>query len=83
MKYLLILLLALTGCSSTKAITNPSSSIIIDKRGDKEVVTFLSKDKSEMTYKRGDLEATYNNQTQSLMSRILSAVTLGVVGTRK
>ena len=83
MRILLILLLALTGCTSTKAITNPSSSIVIKKQGDTEVVTFLSQDKSEMTYKRGDLEATYNNQTTSLMSRILSAVTLGVVGTRK
>ncbi len=82
MRYLLLVLL-LTGCASTTPLANTTSTITITQEDNKEIIDFNHSDKEKMTFKRGDMEATYSSETQSLMSRIMSALTLGVMGAKK
>lgn len=46
-------------------------------------VKFDASRPTEMSLKDGDIEYHFNSQSPSLLSRIMSAVTLGAIGTRK
>ena len=69
---LCVILMGLMGCSSV----NGTALIRKTKTG----VKFESSRPAKMTMKEGDNEYTYDSQAPSLLSRIMSAVTLGVVG---
>lgn len=69
---LLVCAVLLCGCASVQG----TASIRKTETG----VEFESSRPSKMTMKEGEVEYTYDSQAPSLLSRIMSAVTLGVVG---
>lgn len=70
--FLCVILMGLMGCASVKG------TALIKKT--EKGVEFEASRPVKMTMKEGESEYTYDSQAPSLLSRIMSAVTLGVVG---
>ena len=76
MKYVIlsIFLLTVTGC----ATLNNTATINKTPSG----VEFNTSQPCEMTMKEDNVEYTYNGKAESLISKIISVLTLGVISTR-
>lgn len=76
MKYLiLILVILLSGCASL----NGTAKITETAKG----VEFETSRPAKMTMEKDGATYTYDSQAPSIMSKIMGALTLGVVGTRR
>lgn len=70
MKYLLILVF-LMGCST---LSSTGTITVLD-----DGVVFDSPRPAKMSMKKGDVEYTYDSQSESWVSKIISIMTLGVI----
>ncbi len=78
MKYLLLsALFVLTGCASIKGLKDPSITVLTNR------VEFHSSKSIDMSYKKGDEEYKYSSKSDSLLSKIVTALGLGVIGARR
>lgn len=75
---LCLLLVGFMGCASLRKIGSTATIVTTDNS-----VTFTASRPTKMTMKDGEKEYTFDSQTPSLLSRIMSAVTLGAVGGRR
>ena len=75
------LLIIILFCMSSISCATLKSTGTITKTPDG--VEFVTDRPAKMTMEKEGETYTYDSQTPSLLSRIMSAVTLGVVGTRR
>ena len=84
MKYIILSLLLLTGCSFTKTneiskkITYYTASIEETEKG----VEFTMKKPGKVTMEKGDIEYTYDSKAESWFSKVMGILTLGAVGAK-
>ena len=69
-----LMILSLTGCATVKG----TGVITVVDDG----VEFTSSKPAKMTMKQGDTEYTYDSQSEGLISKIISMLTLGAVTRR-
>ena len=80
--------LAVSGCATAKQDIKPTvsldASITIVRKNEKiQKVIFHAPDKATMKIVDGDFEAEHSRQTQSLISRIMSFLTIGAMGVQR
>lgn len=79
--FLLFSLLFSGGCASLRnasPVSNTSSILEIENG-----VEFTANKPQKMTYKKGDAEYTFDSQAESWISKILSVLSIGWLGTKK
>ena len=81
MKKLFLIISLLIICMSNISCATLKSTGTITKTSNG--VEFVTDRPAKMTMEKEGETYTYDSQTPSLLSRIMSAVTLGVVGTRR